>query len=471
MKRVLFSLFGFFLVILVLILDESLLKQNVWLIYLSLLLGIIVYGSNFKNLNYFFFSPSFLTSFYVLFSFALGSFSLSRGILINKSQSYHFLKFQHLKTATLIYVISFVIIILCLELDKRDYFRIKKKEAQEKDKSFRTTRQLNVKRILFFSLLLLFFTFVDFDLSALGGVGSFSTIPRTIGVIGIVTELAWSKNRFRLFFYVFIIAAFAATNFNSKREVVFLVIPILFLESQFGNVFFFKKFLKKSALLVIIGLIGSYLIILMSIARGYGSYKINSFSDTQKHFADFVSKDTFIDFFVSVTEAPTTYYNSTNAIEMVINNNALITSGSTIYKVLFIFVPRSIYPSKPSSMITIYTKLENPSFYAIGGSLPINLVSESFWNFYYLWFIFIFIFFKIANNVYKKLFMSTFLNRHSLVLLFAYTYFITYVRGSGLDMYLVYIVIAYIFQRIFTSMYKRQLDMRVKKVALRAYPG
>jgi hypothetical protein len=55
--------------------------------------------------------------------------------------------------------------------------------------------------------------------------------------------------------------------------------------------------------------------------------------------------------------------------------------GQTIVKPLVSWIPRDIWPGKPETFSRIVSRDMNPSFFAGGGSEPLTLVGELFWNF------------------------------------------------------------------------------------------
>ena len=102
---------------------------------------------------------------------------------------------------------------------------------------------------------------------------------------------------------------------------------------------------------------------------------------------------------------------------------------------------------KPDSIIELYTSVYSPSFRLIGGSYPINILSEYFWNFHFMGIVIVLVVAILSNhfflNIIKHIGTFSFVSR--IWMLYAYMHFITYVRGSGLDQYLVYIFIGFIF--------------------------
>src|SRR5690606_15480936 len=128
-------------------------------------------------------------------------------------------------------------------------------------------------------------------------------------------------------------------------------------------------------------------------------------------------------------------------INYVHSNQVELTYGSTFLKFFFLPLPRSIFPYKPDSMIDIYTKKFMPEFRAEGGSYPIIIYSEVFWNFHILGLFFLYFIFRVLNNFYIKLIENVnrnVINVKTIFLLFMYVTLIQFVRGSGLEIWLLY---------------------------------
>ena len=133
-------------------------------------------------------------------------------------------------------------------------------------------------------------------------------------------------------------------------------------------------------------------------------------------------------------------------MEFVLRDLDLLSLGSTIIKFLFIPFPRSYFGFiKPESIISQYTSEYSSGLRASGGSTPPNVYAEMFWNFHFIGIfssiiifgLFLLIFIKLIRwikyeNTYKYSWC-----------LFAFSQFLAYARGSGLDMYFVYVIFGY----------------------------
>lgn len=92
-------------------------------------------------------------------------------------------------------------------------------------------------------------------------------------------------------------------------------------------------------------------------------------------------------------------------------------------------------------MIDVYTTKFDPEFRSRGGSYPITIYAEAFWNFGFFSVFFIFILFGVLNHAYGKMIKWVSTNNFSLtcfIFLYLYTTMIQFVRGSGLDLWILY---------------------------------
>ena len=62
--------------------------------------------------------------------------------------------------------------------------------------------------------------------------------------------------------------------------------------------------------------------------------------------------------------------------------------GVNFAKPLYSWIPRDIWDNKPISISRLFAKKVNPTFYVQGGSEPLTIYGELFWNFGYLSFLF-----------------------------------------------------------------------------------
>jgi len=421
----------FFLVLTTVIVDNVLLSYIIPIIYLVQIVtfGLVFFKS--RNNRYYIFSPTFLTLLYLNLNFIVGHITVSTGLGFDLKYYNAFMRYESLTFITVYLIICNMIVFTSLQ-----FTRINRLPYTFE------SNDIKVPKFLIPLLLIVLFVlgFVQVDLSFIGGGGDFSYVYKLLCACFIVFILSYKKKKSRFFIYPLIIVFFIIGSYSSKREILYVIILIIFLEIMRN-----RSNLKINLKYLFYGFLGFcgfiYIVLVSSIMRGYGSYEPENIVEASSYINDYVTSDIFLDALTANFETNAVYGNSTNAINYVYSNQVELTYGSTFLKFLFIPFPRQIFPDKPDSMIDIYTRKFMPEFRAIGGSYPIIIYSEVFWNFHILGFVFLFFLFKILNKLYVKLLINinnNIMNVGTIFLLFMYITFIQFVRGSGLEIWLLY---------------------------------
>jgi hypothetical protein len=432
--------------------DSNFLRHYAALFFLIELLAVIYVGKQYDFKSIYFFSPSFIIAFYVTVNFALGFYAMDHNYSIAAYQA-RTLEFRKIRSMPL--GVSYTMICVWLSVILFNLrLKIKPAEKQAQRAAVKPQKSWGLYKTILSLVIIIALSQVKIGMDFIGGNGNFSVIPKTIVAIILFYELSGRKVRYRWLIYLITFGIFVLTNYNSKREAFFLIITILFLESLNGN-FSIKDFSLRHVL-VSLSLSGVLIVslIVMTIARGYGGYQLHSAFDAIKYVPDMIQDENFIGFIFTTSEAPTTCYHSLKAIDMIDRNPDYMTYGSTLAKVLFIPIPKALFGFKPLSMTSIFTRLEAPALYRVGGSLPVNVYAEMFWNFNILGIPVAGLLLMMLNYLYKKLYYLCMLGkRNALVftLLFAYTFLIGFFRGYGLDLYMAYVLIAIPFSYLSVS--------------------
>jgi len=233
-------------------------------------------------------------------------------------------------------------------------------------------------------------------------------------------------------------------NFEDKRQIFFILILIIFFEfirKKYEINFRFKKILFSLALILLF----TYIILVSSLLRGYGQYNVDNPVDATFFIGKYLNSNNIKNTLTANFELSSAYGNTSNAVDYVYKGEVDYLYGYTFIKFLFIPIPRQVFPGKPRSMIDIYTTRFAPNFRAIGGSYPVIIYSESFWNFSLFGFLFLYILFRFFNKIYLKVvyyIKTSNLSVKSIFLTYLYITFIQVIRGSGLEIWLVYGVIS-----------------------------
>ncbi len=423
---------AFALIMLTSVLYSSAIFKYVYLIYSIQFLVSIYIGYVFHDKAKFFISPAFIFILYTNISFIAGSLLFSIGLDYNDSQIIYYFGLTHIKAITIVYILGNSIVLFSY-----------KPIPEYENKTPILNDDEGKKNLIVGVLGLILFSSFNLDLSFLGGGGDFSLYPQVLFLIIIFHYLAKKRIGIRYIIYLLLIGFFASSHYDSKREALSLFFSILFFEIFFKNINIFKSLSKTILIVTGIGFLVFFMIISMSITRGYGSFGVSSYSQSFEHIPEYIQSDYFSDVIIANTEVTMAYFHSVDAINYVLDDMNQIKFGSTFSKVLFIPVPRSVFPNKPESAIHWYTKLSDPLYSLRGGSSPINLVSEFFLNFHFLFFIPLYIMFFYFNKLFFLIYdqLSSGKNLNAILLLYGYTFLLAFYRGSGFDLYVLAIIL------------------------------
>jgi hypothetical protein len=362
----------------------------------------------------------------------LGAWAFNKGLVTWETNLEAFFNWKHANIMA-----SFTIV--CLSFAHLSFFLLKKDTTESKPQEIKSITKFILIPVSIFCFTI--FSILPLDVSLLGGLGDYQIIPKTLATLVLISFLALDKVKFRYAYYLLIIIVFATFSYHDKREAIFLILSILLLEAITQKQFVLKT--KKIFLLLATFLFALYLILTMSILRGYGGFNVNGFASAVKLVPQYVAQDRFLPYFFQNIETSISFYHSHQAIEFIENDKSLMTYGATLIKFIFVPIPRSIV-DKPKSIVESYTGYYDPTAYQENISWPINFFSELYWNFRYLGFILVvpfFVFFNYCYLVLVKL-LKTKKVLLALVPLYLYQYFIFFVRGSGLDLYFFYLLLS-----------------------------
>lgn len=393
------------------------------------IIGII--SINQKKDYWLYFTPNSLIFLYSIISLIFGAWGYANGYVIPKENLLTYESWTHADASLTIILLSLATL---LAVDKVFHNRYLGQANREMPRATKW-------HLLATSILAPFF-FLSVDLSALGGSGDLSLIPKSAFAFVCILYFSKLPTARRWLAYFAIIVSFATFSIHEKRDAIFLIFPMLYLEFLNNG----KKISIKLLLLyTLVGALTMILILTMSVARGYGGTGEHSnLISAAPLILTYMNSDMFIAGLLNNIEANYFYFHGLNSINMVLNEPLLISLGSTLIKPIFIFVPRDLVAWKPESIISLYTTAHDPAFRAAGGSLPISIFSELFWNFHLAGLAFTGFFAAIMARLH--IFM---LNQHrnNRIFLFgfslyAYMNIITLSRGSGFDLYFMYVLFA-----------------------------
>jgi len=443
----------------VLLVPQDFLKAHTHVVYLAHYLLFLPFLFNARDRAAFLFSPSFLVVSYVCLSFTIGGFAFANGYVLFPKNLGDFRRWEHYNFATFYFMMCNMCAIFAYFLARRGWPVSCPHHAE-------SSLQPYIPQLVIGGILLGVFSVVRVGLSFLGGTGSISVVPRTFGALVICVALVKSRWRYRFLIYAALLLLFAASQYGNRRIVLLLGLSVLFMEA--AHLQDLRLSFRRVLTCVVVLALAVVLQMTMTIARGFDGFK-GSYWQTFTKIESFVGLKNVVAYSLKQTEGPTTFFHSYNGLNYVLNDPSLLCYGSTLAKVMFIAVPRPVWPNKPKGMVDIYTSRWDPAFRNRGGSTGINLYAEYFWNFHVLGILCVAPIFYVLNrcfffylarlragNVWPFIYLGV-----------GYNFLLLYARGHGLDGFGVYVVFGLLVQWILFNPLLSMLSIRRR---MNAYP-
>jgi hypothetical protein len=408
----------------VLLVPQDFLKSHAHMIYLTHYCLFLPFLFNSRDRCAFLFSPSFLIVSYVCLSFVIGSFAFANGYVMSPKDLADFRRWEHYNFATFYFMMCNMCAVFAYFLARRGWLASGSQAVQSSLRPY-------IPQLVLGGILLATFSLVGMGLSMFGGSGNFSIVPQTFGFLVITIALARARWRYRFLVYIGLLLPFAAANYLNRRVVLVLVLCLAFIEAT--GLQDLRLSLRRVALCLGLFALAAFLLVTMTIARGLAGFK-GSYWETFRKIDSFVTLDNVTTYSLKTTEGPTTFFHSNNGIHYILKDPSLLCYGSTLAKVLFIPVPRSILPTKPQSMVDIYTTQWDPAWRRLGCSVGINVYAEYFWNFQVLGMFCIIPIFYYLNRLFFFLLdrLRSGTAWPSIYLCVGYSSLLMYGRGHGL---------------------------------------
>ena len=426
------------LICLVLSVPQDFLKAHVHLFYLAHYCLFLPFFFMARDRCAFLFSPSFLIISYISISFIIGGFAFANGYVLFPAQHRAFLRWEHVGSATG----YFMVCNLCAALA---YYLARCGRTDQPILRMGGSLRKYAPQLVVGGVLLGVFSVVSIGLTFLGGSGDFSIVPRTFGFLAVTLVLVKSRWRFRFVAYMGMLLLFAASEFGNRRVVLLLGLSLLFMEA--AHLVSLRLSFRRILTCVAVVVLAVVLQMSMTVARGLSGFE-GSYWHTFSQLDRFVRLENATAYSLKTTEGPSTFFHSNNAFHYVVADPALLSYGSTLAKVFFVPIPRSIWPNKPNSMGYLYTRYWNREFFNRGGCAGVNLYAEFFWNFQALGLLCVLPLMFLLNRVF-----FFYLRRireddawRFLYIGVGYNALLMYARGHGLDGIAVQVVFGVIVQ-------------------------
>jgi hypothetical protein len=338
----------------------------------------------------FFFSPSFLIVTYVSLSSVIGGYAFAKGYVLFPEELRAYQRWPHVDLTTAYFMV-------CSLLAVAAYFLANGRGPRRRVLRLGGSLCLYGPQLAIGVILLAVFSILSVGLAFLGGNGDFSVGPRTFGFLVIAIVLAKTRWRYRHVVYVGLLLLFAATEYGNRRFALLLGVSVVFMEA--AHLRDLRLSFRRLLTCAVVLALAVILQMSMTVARGLEGFE-GSYWQTFHHLDSFVKLDNAVAYSLKTTEGPTLFWHGNNGLHYVLDDSSLLCYGSTLAKVLFVPVPRSVWPNKPQSMVHHYTSRWNPSFRRKGGSTGINVYAEYFWNFHFFGVLCVLPIFYLLNRVF-----------------------------------------------------------------------
>lgn len=376
-------------------------------------------------------TPNALIFFYFIINFLLGSWGFANEYILVQKNLYDFNDWRYRQITTSLSMLCPALFLATDILYHRKYELL----------SAKTVWMNHNGKSLVGVIFLIPFFFLPLNLDSIGAQGDLAILPKGIVAIALILYLSKFDIFKRCFGYGFLIVLFASFSSDEKREAIFLVFPIIWLEA---NRYKLRPSVSTVISVGVVGVLAVVLILSMSIVRGYGNFEdVNSIFDGMLVLPQYINSDIFISAFLVNIEATYLYFHALNSIEMVLTDTNVLAYGSTLIKPLFLMFPREIMPFKPDSILELYTTAYDPAGRELGGSWTIGLFSEFIWNFHLIALLLVILVARVLCKLnFLMLRSSSSKNLASRALyFFVFLHLFSWVRGSGLDQYFLFVLL------------------------------
>ena len=179
--------------------------------------------------------------------------------------------------------------------------------------------------------------------------------------------------------------------------------------------------------------------------RGYGNFNPSSYAEAIQFIPQYAQSERFTESVIGNFEGGVAYASSVVTGGYYMEGKIPTLLGETFARVLFIPFPESIIGYKPRKMLDIYTSIYDPVFRREGGSYPVIAFLEFLTNFGILGIIIFSLFYILMEKGYYNL--LSYWNKNGriygkLIKVAFFSMFLQFVRGSGLDSLIIYVIIA-----------------------------
>ena len=278
-----------------------------------------------------------------------------------------------------------------------------------------------------------------------GKATNFIFLPETTGgmfMLYVLHVIGLRNGKTRVLFYLAAIVPLTVLFAEDKRDAIFLVVPIAFLELIVRDYPSFTLGVAVRTFLVV-PVIGA-LILMASVLRSPSYAGISSISETWSAVVNFAAGRFFWGYASLNFELAYTYFHTFNAINYVLADRLMPLLGSTYVKPLFILIPREWIEWKPWGASYLYALRFDKAYRLAGGSWAVSMVGEAFVNFRIVGAVILPFVLAMLDGLFRRFVLIREQPKFPIAVAALYfpVAFMNYARGSGLDVFLIMMIVA-----------------------------
>ena len=281
--------------------------------------------------------------------------------------------------------------------------------------------------------------------ATLGSAANFIFVAETTAglfMLYILHVIAVRNGKIRVLFYLAAIVPLTVLFAHDKRNVIFLIVPITILELIVRDWRSITVQLAARAFVAVSAVAG--LVLVATVLRTPGPGGISSIGETLSAVGRHTATRYFLGYASLNFELVYTYFHTFNAINYVLADRLGTLFGSTYAKLLFILIPRELLEWKPWGASYVYALRFDRAYRLAGGSWAVSMVGEAFLNFRIMGAVVLPLVLRLFDGVFCRWVLvrdkANFLS--AVAALYFPVAFMNYARGSGLDSFLIMMIVA-----------------------------
>ena len=382
-----------------------------------------------KNL----FLPTFFVLFYFLVNLTLGSYLVPRDFGWNKEFADVVVQIRNYNLIVPFFLLSNIILFVLTDSVYRK-LRVFDHAPLQNERHVHSSGSLlaGAGRSVFYFVAFLLFSYFQV----------YSVFSFQLALLLLQLTDPWlRRSRLRYVAYVGYLLVLVAFSFENKREIAIALFLMLFLETYFQRSLI--RYRLRSIAGYVLAAVGFFgLILAASILRGYGDFPVATVVEAVRYIPQYMSSDMFVDGVTDNLELNYNYGVAVTAINHGITGLIDYQYGLSLFKLFFLPIPRDWLPWKPESIMQIFTQEYAPQWWAEEGSMPVILPSEAFLNFHYLGLLQYALIWLVINHLFIVFHRTSPRSFVSYSCAFLFITVLTFARGSGIEQYVLYYLIA-----------------------------